>query len=444
MISNNDGITVAKNYELILDGTNKEGASVKNFKTALINNGTANVMGIKFENNKTDIENNGHLNLSDNNTLDTIKGDGNLNINDGTTSVNKSIIQNEININSDTATLITDADGLRANSINNSGTLELTGGTLSQAVNGGNINITGDVSTKADNLQGITYVENTLNITGGSIKQEINSGATSNLNITGDTTLKADLSGISGNVSLKNGALKLSNKGVIFTNSQNFTAENNTTIALNNGKSEDLNFNKVSIAKGDNVNLEIDFGDVFKTSDSSSVLGNINLALLDITKQTEDKTYNFTNLNNVNVDFKNVEILKNSQSVDFITYNSGDLNARKIGNLGSAIKNTMSGENLYILSGDDDTAGYNLLSGGNLTVKGQGHLVTTTGIVVDNQNALTLQDVNVKNVVTGSDNKAAITVNKGAVLNINASKHNVTIEGRQIQIIYKRYRILFR
>lgn len=430
LLNQNNGITVAKNYELILDGTNQEGATVKNFKTALVNNGSANVMGIKFENNETDIENNGRLNLSNNNTLDTITGNGILNINDGTTSVIKSIIQDEININSDIATLITNADGLKAASINNGGTLELTGGTLSQVVNGGNINITGNVSTEADNLQGITNVKNTLNITGGSIKQEINSDLDSNLNITGNTVLKADFSGILGNVTLQNGILKLSDKGTIFTNSQNFTVANNTTIDLNNHKLEDLNFNKVTIAEGGNVNLKIDFGDTFKTSDNSSIFGNINLVLLDVTKQTEDKTYNFTNLiDNVIVDFKNTELIKTPESVDFINYNSGDLIAKKVGNLGTAIKNAMTGENLYQLSGDDDTAGFNTLSGGNLSVKGQGHSITTTGIVVDNQNTLTLQDVNIKNVATGSDNKAAITLNKGTVLNISATKHDVTIGG---------------
>lgn len=430
LLNQNDGITVAKNYELILDGTNQEGATVKNYKTALTNNGTANVMGITFENNETDIENNGRLNLTDKNTLDTITGNGVLNINDGTTNVIKSIIQNEININSDTATLITNADGLKANSINNLGTLELTGGTLSQVVNGGNINITGDVSTEADNLQGITNVKNTLNIIGGSIKQEINSDLNANLNITGNTAIKADLLGVSGNVNLQNGTLKLSDKGTMFTNSQNFTASNNTTIALNNDNLEDLNFNKVTISGGDNVNLTIDFGDTFKTSDSSSVLGNINLALLDVTNQTEEKTYTFTNLiDNVNVDFNNMELISTPSSVDFINYNSGDLSAKKVGNLGAAIKNATIGENLYQLSDDDNTAGFNTLTGGNLTVKGQGHSITTTGIVVDNQNALTLQDANIKNVSTGSDNKAAITLNKGTILNINATKYDVTISG---------------
>lgn len=431
LLFNNDGITVAKNYELILDGTNNEGATVKNFKTALINNGIANVSGIKFENNTTDIENNGRLNFDDNNTLDTITGNGVLNVNSGTTNVIKSIIQDEININDDTATLITNADGLQASSINNDGTLELTGGTLSTVVNGGNINITGEVSSKANNLQGITNVKNTLNITGGSIKQEINSELNSNLNIAGNTTINADLSGILGDVTLQKGTLKLAGGGTMFTASQNFTAANNTTIDLNNGKPEDdLNFNKFTIAEGDNANLKIDFGDTFKTSDNSSASGNLTLALLDVTKQTEDKTYNFTNLvDNVVVDFKNMELAKTSESVDFINYNSGDLTAKKVGNLGSAIENIIEGENLYWMSNDDDSAGFNTLLDGNLVVKGEGHSITTTGIVVDGQNTLTLQDVNIKNVTTDSDNKAAIILNEGTTLNISAKKYDVTIGG---------------
>lgn len=433
LISNNAGITVAKNYELILDGTNQEGATVENFKTALINNGTINVMGIKFENNETDIENNGSLNLSNNNILDTITGAGILNINDGTTKITKTITQSEININSNTATLITNADGLNANSINNEGTLELTGGTLSQVVSGGNINITGEVSAEADNLQGITNITKTLNITGGSIKKEVNSDLDSNLNITGNTSIKADLSGILGNVNLHKGTLKLSDTGTIFTNSQNFTAANDTTIDLNNGDVKDLNFNKITVAEGDNVGLKIDFGDTLNTSDSSSILGNINLTLLDVTKQTEDKTYTLTNLtNNIVVDFSNMELLKTPESANFINYNSGVLSAAKVGDLGSAIENVKSGENLYQLSGDDDTAGFKSLTGGNLVVQGQGYSITKTGIVVDNSNTLTLQDTNIKNIVTDSDNKAAITLNKGAVLNINATKYNVVITGNII------------
>lgn len=149
----------------------------------------------------------------------------------------------------------------------------------------------------------------------------------------------------------------------MFTNSKNFSALNNTTISLNNGNLEDLNFNKFSIAKEDNVNLKIDFGDVFKATDVSGVAGNLNLALLDVTRQLEDKTYTFTNLvDNTQVDFSNLELIKTPFSVDLINYNSGDLTAKKVGSLGAAIEKSMAGENLYQLSKDDATAGFNSLS----------------------------------------------------------------------------------
>ena len=177
-----DGITVADGYTLNVNG--KDVASqgtITNFDTAFANNGTLNVSNINFENNNEDIINAGTLNLSGTNSVDTIVGDGDMQVTSGTTTNNGTIEQNSISIASG-ATLNTDASDLIASAgIVNSGTLELTSGANANTISGsGTTEITGTVENTGTISQAINVANGSLTTSasglGGTVTNDIDSG----------------------------------------------------------------------------------------------------------------------------------------------------------------------------------------------------------------------------------------------------------------------------
>ena len=159
----NNGITVADGYTLNLTGS--ENASMENFVTALENNegGILNVTDMNFQNNTTDIANNGTLNLAGTNSFASgITGSGDMNITAGTTTNNGTISQNNISI-ADGATLNTNADKLIASSgsVTNNGALEFTGGAVQNNITGnGTLSILDNVTNDKIITQAVTNVAN--------------------------------------------------------------------------------------------------------------------------------------------------------------------------------------------------------------------------------------------------------------------------------------------
>ena len=150
-------------------------------------------------NNSIVFTNNSNLNLSGSNTINTaINGaNGAIIVNSGNTLFNKTVTQKNLTVNAD-ATLKTNADNLAiANAITNNGALQLTGGTLTKAVNGNgttialegstilgakltqkdlSINSGATLTANADNLAISNAISNSgaLHLTGGTLSKAVN------------------------------------------------------------------------------------------------------------------------------------------------------------------------------------------------------------------------------------------------------------------------------
>ncbi len=218
-----DGITVAEGYSLTIDGSHTAGTEIKNFDTALINEDTLNVNSITFTGNIKDIVNNAILNLDGTNTIGSgITGtDGTTNVKTGTTTANSTISQKIINILSG-ATLKGNADNIIATeTLDNKGTLELTGGNINQNISGstGTLNISGAVTNTANktiNQKDLT-IGSTNSFSTALDKLTLTDGISNagNLTLQGGTTTAVEQTNAitgGGNTSFEN---KVNNTGLI-------------------------------------------------------------------------------------------------------------------------------------------------------------------------------------------------------------------------------------
>ena len=194
----NDGITVAGDYTLKVNGS--EG-TVSNFNTAFTveENGTLNLDSVIFENNQTDVANNGTLNLSGSNLIEGgITGTGSTTITGGKTEVVASIEQGSLTVNTG-ATLEGSAANLTVtNGITNAGMVNFTGGE-----NKNNIANTGTITFGKDEVIGAVASNNgeisgtgTVNMTDGSANRgTIEQGTiniAANATVTNAGTMSAD------------------------------------------------------------------------------------------------------------------------------------------------------------------------------------------------------------------------------------------------------------
>ena len=138
------------------------------------------------------INNGGNLDLTGGDIKNDISGSGNTTISGAVTNTTGSEIGNAITVAS-TGDLTTAANFI-GGAVQNGGTVQLDGGTLSQTITGGNIAIIDDVDTNASNLAGATTVAGSkeLTLTGGNVNSNI-SGA-GNTKITGTVNNNANIS----------------------------------------------------------------------------------------------------------------------------------------------------------------------------------------------------------------------------------------------------------
>ena len=184
------GATVDKGYTLHVDGTGTTNGQVSGFTTAFSTNagegttpaGVLTVNNVTFSGNTTDIANNGKTEFTGTNTVNTMTGGGTTEVKGGTTTFAGTTADT---INQKAITV--SAGKLKANAnvfnvtdgITNSAEVELTGGELDTTITGGNITISGAVTSNASNLAGAianNTANNELTLTGGNISGAI-SGA---------------------------------------------------------------------------------------------------------------------------------------------------------------------------------------------------------------------------------------------------------------------------
>lgn len=245
------------------------------------------------------INNGGNLDLTGGDIKNAISGDGNTTISGTVTNTTGSAIGNAVTV-ATTGNLTTAADKI-GGAVTNGGTVQLDGGTLSQTITGGNLNIKDSVLTSADNLKADTTTvaaSKDLTLNGGNLTKDITGSG--NTKIAGTVTNSANIqtateitsgsldntNGNLANVTVTSGSLKSNADNISGTVANNGTYEitggtianaisgtgavNITGNVINNA----VNTTTGAVSVADNVELAVGTsGDAFASA-SSVTMGN--------------------------------------------------------------------------------------------------------------------------------------------------------------------------
>lgn len=292
-----------------------------------------------------------------------------------------------ITVDSDNTLIMQDASDIKGNLTDN-GTVELQGGTISNAISGtGDINITGNV------------INNAINTTTGAVTVA------------------------------ENAELAIGTTGNAFSNASSVTLDNGSTLNMQNGTTSNTVMDNLVIADGDTVNLKMDWNDTINSA-STNIGGNLSVTDINMSTTTGDDEYVMTTTLDDKVSVaENVNLSGVTESTsNFVNYNpaTGELISYK-NSLVKAVDKTDTGMSAtYVMTGDETAGGGEL--DGTLKVQGNGHSITAGGVVIGSttiQNAeLTLEDVNLQNI-TGD----AIQVYGGNKGHMNATNNDLVITG---------------
>ena len=199
--------------------------------------------------------------INENKTLSTsANGIGGTVNNAGTLTLTGGTLNNQIT--GDGSMIVTGYTYTSANnllgtgSILNISTLELTGGTLQQVVYGnGNIVISGDVYSTAPNLQNNIIIadENTLTLTGGTLQKTISASGNGNIVINGDVSTWANY--LLASTSLNDDTVLTLNGGALSTQ-----ITGTGTLAINNDYSVSSSANNIGVDVNNNGSLRLTGG----------------------------------------------------------------------------------------------------------------------------------------------------------------------------------------
>ncbi len=225
----NEGMTIADGYTFNFDGRGTIGtpnSTMLDFATAITvtDKGTLNLSNMTFRDNVTDLNNNGRLNLSGENKINTIIGKGHTTVADGITVINNTLTQNKLAILSDAQLQNT---GKITTETSNEGTLINSNGAViaGKLVNSGEISNSGNIVASVQN----DYIFKNENDgqTNGNIINNGNFSITDNgvlnqqISGTGTTSVYGDLSFGSGSfgqehslIITKNGSIDLGSKEI--------------------------------------------------------------------------------------------------------------------------------------------------------------------------------------------------------------------------------------
>ncbi len=209
------GFNVGSGASLSLNNLTLSGGS----GSTVTNSSTLNVSNSAIANSIT-LNNSGNLNLNGNNAVNTaVNGaDGAITVSNGDNRLNATATQKNLTVNSG-ATLISSADNLAiTNTINNNGTLQLSGGTLSQSVSGsGSTELSGNTALAA----GKTITSSGLNI--GTKTLTVNNTANGAINVSSFSN-----TGASG-LNLANNTIQTATLGTVnLAGNLNYTLDINT------------------------------------------------------------------------------------------------------------------------------------------------------------------------------------------------------------------------
>lgn len=437
-----NGQTLSLNNIGVDSEGNVTGAGLNNFDTAVSNdaNGTVNIYHATFSNNTTDIDNNGVANMSGTVIFDNAQGDGTLNIakdSDGNSSavtVNNSLEQNNINVES-ANTLTNDNATITVNAaLDNAGTIAGTG--TSVLVINGNSGNSGTID------QGIlvTAASATLTNTGALTVQTTltNSGTIANnndLTLAGsDITNAGTVNGtgttyVTGNVTNEG---TISQNGIQISSGQTLTNDSGATITTtdtaadagfqNNGTV--LNDGAISVAGGSNA---------------GSITGNGTFANSgDFTNSDYIEQDTVTNSGTITTDSENLVAANGITNNGTLVYNAGSQTVSDITGDGSdnshielrtndsfTIDNTIANTSIDLydstltFGSNGNISGITALNvnGGGLNVLDGTITSTDLGTVNLNDEATLAIDFDLSTLTSDSFN--AVVNNNGGLFNIN-------------------------
>lgn len=370
-------------------------------------------------------------------------------------------------------TVTTNADNLLADDIINEGTLTLTGGTVtkdintskdtsktviaanSKVINEAKINQKIEVKSKAkyttsadsiyDVDKSIQATQAIVELNGGTLKEDRIYGLGS-LAISDTVYFDFDNSEAATKV-LQNITINEDATFVPFatyTGEKNsITAKDNSTIDLMNGNVNPVNLAKLTIAKDDDVkdvlNVKADYNDTFNVKDVNSVEGNVNISELDLTTAEDVDSYEFTNTLADKVTLKPVGVKMNENSDKNAVYYKNDngiglINIVTLGGLTEAVKivNNEGNDLAYLMKSDEVLDNVTSLTGGDMTVLGNGNSITGKALIVGNGNDevdLGFVNTNLKNLDLDEANPYSLVVNEKANVTIYAKDNDVVVAG---------------
>lgn len=371
-------------------------------------------------------------------------------------------------------TVTTNADNLLADDIINEGTLTLTGGTVtkdintskdtsktvitenSKVINEAKINQKIEVKSKAkyttsadsiyDVDKSIQSTQAIVELNGGTLKKNRIQGS-GNLEIS--NTVKFDFDNseddtpkVLQNITINEDATFV--PFATYTGEKNsITAKDNSTIDLMNGNVNQVNLAKLTIAKDDDVkdvlNVKADYNDTFNVKDVNSVEGNVNISELDLTTAEDVDSYEFTNTLADKVTLKPVGVKMNENSDKNAVYYKNDngiglINIVTLGGLTEAVKivNNEGNDLAYLMKSDEVLDNVTSLTGGDMTVLGNGNSITGKALIVGNGNDevdLGFVNTNLKNLDLDEANPYSLVVNEKANVTIYAKDNDVVVAG---------------
>lgn len=389
--------------------------------------------------NNSDIEGAGSL-IVDSDIVNNAKIENAITVKSG-----KSLQSSADNIKNTVANegIYTVTDGKIANDITGEGSTVINGSVTNNAniTNAVTINENKSLTSNANNILGTVSNNGTYEITGGTISSIIS--GTGNVNITGDVVSNA-VNTVSGDVTVAAGKeLAIGTNNDVFSSANSVTMGNGSTLNLQNGSAVATNINNVVVGADDTVNIALDWGDQINTTNPANIAGDLQVSSVDLTGTDGSKqSYQLTTTLQDKISLASPLDIKGTGVSNFVKYNDrptsanyGQLTTYQ-NSLFMAVTDTEVGEVATYNMTADETAGGGTLEG-TLKVQGNGHAITTGGVVIGSttiQNAdLTIEDANLKNI-TGD----AITVYGGNKGHIVANAYDVDISantGNAIKLI---------
>lgn len=262
-------------------------------------------------------------------------------------------------------------------------------------------------------------------------------------------------------VNLKAGTLALTKDN--YLNGTDLTLEEGSLLDLANNNVGEMNLNSLT---SNNANLKIDMNlasssQIFDTIKANTATGVLNLQNVNIISDFTDTTKNeyTASITSDGMELKTPENGINVLTNDYVyTIAAKDKNLtvnRLADENGEALKTdgftvavnqtdkvggvdvSLSDDRIYSANSDikitatnSETGWTGSLGGKSLTVNGNGYTLDgedNVGFAVNNGQTLTFNDTNIKGFVPIPERKAALTINDGGTVNINASNSDVSI-----------------